>query len=117
EIFSFLGCKTDTGKHWTTNISVEVDDDFWAAVDAGEPHAADVLMLMADGMLRDGEPGFWDSALSNRGEPNEVIATNPCGEIALEAWENCNLGHINLAAFVLPNGDTDWQGMVRAHEL
>ena len=117
EIFSFLACKSDTDKHWTTNISVEVDEDFWYAVEAGEPHAVDVLQLMSEGMLRDGEPGFWDSTLSNVGEPNEVIATNPCGEIALEAWENCNLGHINLAAFVLEDGSVDWYGMVKAHEL
>src|SRR5688500_11056803 len=50
-------------------------------------------------MLHNGEPGFWNYSLSQGGEPNEVVTTNPCGEITLEQWENCNLGHVNLAAF------------------
>ena len=41
-------------------------------------------------MLENGEPGYWNSSLCrNRGEPGEILATNPCGEIALEARENC----------------------------
>lgn len=117
QIFEFLEAKQDTDKHWTTNISVEVDDQFWGAVEHGEPHAAEVLQMIAQGMLANGEPGIWDSSYSNLGEPNEVIATNPCGEIALEAWENCNLGHVNLAAFVDDKGQVDIHSMRRAHEL
>lgn len=117
QIHEFLLCKSDTDKHWTTNISVEVDDQFWEAVENGEPHAAEVLQMIAQGMLANGEPGFWDSSYSNLGEPNEVVATNPCGEIALEAWENCNLGHVNLAAFVDDKGQVDIHSMRRAHEL
>lgn len=117
QIREFLRCKSETDKHWTTNISVEVDDDFWLALQYGEPHAADVLQQIAQGMLANGEPGIWDSSYANDGEPNEVIATNPCGEIALESWENCNLGHVNLAAFVNDHGLTDYLGLARAHEL
>jgi ribonucleoside-triphosphate reductase len=117
QIDEFLACKSDTDKHWTTNISVEVDDDFWKAIEAGESHASNVLQMIAQGMLANGEPGFWDSSYANQGEPNEVIATNPCGEIALEAWENCNLGHINLAAFVNERGLVDLLGLDRAHQL
>lgn len=122
QIVEFLSCKEDTGKHWTTNISVEVDEDFWNLVegpgnDGIAKTAKLVLEEIAAGMLRDGEPGIWDSELSNEGEPNQVIATNPCGEIALEAWENCNLGHINLAAFVTEEGSTNWFELVKAHEL
>src|SRR5690606_8227053 len=76
-----------------------------------------VLAEIAEGMLRNGEPGIWDSTKSNIGEPNEIIATNPCGEIPLEAWENCNLGHVNLAAFVDDRGEFDWVGCARAHHL
>lgn len=72
---------------------------------------------IAEGMLRNGEPGIWDSTKSNIGEPNEIIATNPCGEIPLEAWENCNLGHVNMAAFVDDRGEFDWVGCARAHHL
>lgn len=118
----FLECKS-TGAHWSTNISVEIDDDFVAYI--GNPldesldaqRAAEVYEKIIEGMLRNGEPGIWNSSLANVGEPNPVIATNPCGEICLEPWENCNLGHVNLSAFVDTNGTVDYEGLQRAHEL
>ncbi|AJD82469.1 ribonucleotide reductase [Mycobacterium phage Sheen] len=126
QIEEFVNCKANSGSHWTTNISVEVDDEFWAHVKS-EPldpagkelhfHAQRVLRWITEGMVANGEPGFWDSSLSNEGEPNEVICTNPCGEITLEAWEPCNLGHINLAAFVRDNGRYDAIDLIRAHRL
>lgn len=103
-IHQFIGCKADTGKHWTTNISVEVDEEFFEAL-AGRSGSYDAIKArviienVANGMLKNGEPGLWNSALSNVGEVNRVHSTNPCGEIALEEWENCNLGHINLDYF------------------
>lgn len=108
QIFEFLKCKAN-GDHWTTNISVVVDDQFFEQLKKIEDYTAKgytvdmkpwlVLHAMAEGMLHNGEPGFWNYSLSQVGEPNEVICTNPCGEITLESWENCNLGHVNLAAF------------------
>lgn len=121
QIEAFLTSK-EFGAHWTTNISVEVDDWFWDLVDIDEdnPQTAQarwVLEEIAAGMLHNGEPGFWDSTLSNVGEPNEVVCTNPCGEIALMPWENCNLGHVNLAAFVDENGHVDFSRIILAHRL
>ncbi|AGK87525.1 ribonucleotide reductase [Mycobacterium phage HINdeR] len=119
-IFEFINCKAETGKHWTTNISVVVDQEFWAEVKDPSINgnwAQEILKAITEGMVKNGEPGFWDSSLSNDGEPNEVICTNPCGEITLEAWEPCNLGHINLAAFVKDNGKYDAIDMIRAHRL
>ncbi|AVO22085.1 ribonucleotide reductase [Gordonia phage Waits] len=126
QIEEFINCKQESGDHWTTNISVEVDDEFWEHADnygrvAGEPllqlQAQTVLQALATGAVRNGEPGMWDSSYSNKGEPNEVVCTNPCGEITLEPWEPCNLGHINLAAFVTENGRTDHLELLRAHQL
>lgn len=137
QIWDFLSCKRDEG-HWTTNISVVVDDDFWSQLESYEPDASSrdfseashwahtVLEQIALGMLTNGEPGFWNYSKSQEGEPNEVIATNPCGEITLEAWENCNLGHVNLDAFVSvnlateygdPRGEWDMAGLYEAHSL
>jgi ribonucleoside-triphosphate reductase len=102
QIFEFLKCKAN-GDHWTTNISVVVDDEFWECLNHDDEEMSckryDVLRAIAEGMLHNGEPGIWNYSLSQVGEPNEVITTNPCGEITLEEWENCNLGHVNLAAF------------------
>lgn len=120
QISDFINCKAESGEHWTTNISVEVDEAFWNALgkDNSQGHQADaVLWHISNGMAHNGEPGFWDSSLSNVEEPNEVICTNPCGEITLQAWEPCNLGHVNLAAFVGEDGTPDYDGLHFAHIL
>lgn len=97
DVFDFIECKEVDGEHWSTNISVEVDDEFFEALDDDDSHAWDVLYRVAEGMLRNGEPGFFNSSMASVGELEDVRCTNPCGEIALEEWENCNLGHVNLA--------------------
>lgn len=118
QIDKFINCKANDGKHWTTNISVEVDADFWAQQNHGHAwHAHKILKAISTGMVHNGEPGFWDSSLSNVGEPNKVVCTNPCGEITLQEWEPCNLGHVNLAGFVTPTGGTDYAGLRYAHTL
>lgn len=85
QIEEFIRCKSESGDHWTTNISVEVDEEFWVQVNnqgnweknyTQESH--DVLRALAEGAVRNGEPGMWDSSLSNVGEPNKVVCTNPC---------------------------------------
>lgn len=117
EIDWFLNCKQQDSMHWSTNISVEIDDEFIESLHREDPCAVRIYKDIVAGMLKNGEPGFWNSSLANVGEPNEVIATNPCGEIALEAWENCNLGHVNLDPFVRSDGSVDTMGMARAHKL
>lgn len=119
-VFDFISCKAGTGNHWTTNISVEIDDQFEAQLhEEGPNRAKDVLKAVVEGMLDNGEPGLWNSSLSNRDEPRPVICTNPCGEIQLMEWENCNLGHINMDSFApkVKNGLMDKEGMLKAHRL
>lgn len=101
DIFEFINCKTDHMLHWTTNISVEVDDDFTYAVEMGEAHAMNVLRAIAAGMIANGEPGLYNVSLSSVGEKGDVRSTNPCGEIALEEGESCNIGSVDLDAFGL----------------
>jgi ribonucleoside-triphosphate reductase (thioredoxin) len=108
DIFEFINCKREDGSHWSTNISVETDDDFDAAY-AGDPRIGNFLWDQARDVARavtlasrlNGEPGFWNRSLSMKGErePGEMYCPNPCGEIAMQMWENCNLGHINLQYF------------------
>ena len=99
DIFDFIACKADFTDHWTTNISVEVDDAYFAALAGNEWHATAVSEAVLDGMVANGEPGFFNSSLASEGEHSDVRCTNPCGEIALNEWESCNLGHVNLAAY------------------
>lgn len=98
-IYEFLACKDDPSKNWTTNISVATDSRFYEAIDRNDPHATTVLHNIAAGMLANGEPGIWNWEKSQEGENGIVDSTNPCGEIPLEEWEACNLGHINLDRF------------------
>lgn len=99
DIFEFIKCKKDNGAHWSTNISVEVDDDFFRAIRKGEKHAKRVLKAVVKGAHKNGEPGFWNSSLSATGEVDYPFSTNPCGEISFGMWDVCNLGHINLERF------------------
>ncbi len=58
-----------------------------------------------------GEPGIVFIDEVNRTNPlpdlGEIRTSNPCGEQFLHAYDNCNLGSINLAAFVKA-GKVDW---------
>lgn len=122
DIFDFIGCKADSGKHWTTNISVEVDDEFFKELANQGPdgnHAGWVHDAVVKAMLSNGEPGYWNSTLSNHGEIVPVYATNPCGEITLQMFEACNLGHVNLDAFAPKRSSETWDegALTRAHEL
>lgn len=93
----FLNCKADHMNHWSTNISVEVDNDFFFDLLDPDSKASWVYNQVLDGMMTNGEPGFYNSSKASEGERTHIASTNPCGEMPLESWESCNLGHINLA--------------------
>lgn len=99
DIFDFIHCKTEEDQHWTTNISVEVDGEFFRSLRRGDRHAVKVMRDVTSGMYRNGEPGFWNSALSAVGEVEKPFSPNPCGEIVMEEWGLCCLGHVNLEHF------------------
>jgi ribonucleoside-triphosphate reductase len=117
QIDEFLACKADQSRHWTTNISIEVDDSFIEAVHDGHIGAQLVLNQLAESALTNGEPGFWNSSLSAVGEVDGVYTTNPCGEALLTPAEPCNLGSVNLGAFVDYDGNVDTGGLLEAHRL
>lgn len=102
----FINAKDDPTMHWSTNISIEIDNEFISLVratrnpfDSRSVKAHMVFTLATERMYEHGEPGFYNSSLASEGERGDVRSTNPCGEIALEDWEACNLGHINLGKF------------------
>jgi ribonucleoside-triphosphate reductase len=117
QIDEFLASKADQSKHWTTNISIEVDDAFIEAAHGGHMRARLVLNQLAESSLTNGEPGFWNSSLSAVGEVDGVYTTNPCGEALLTPYEPCNLGSVNLSAFVDEFGAADTDGLLEAHRL
>jgi len=118
EIGDFLVSKADQSAHWSTNISVEIDGAFRAALDADDPAALSVLDRVCEGMVANGEPGLLDTGLASETEPYGLRAANPCGESFLAtdpedaAGEACNLGSVDLACY-----GTDLAGAAEAVEL
>jgi ribonucleoside-triphosphate reductase len=101
DIFEFINCKREDGAHWTTNISVEIDNEFVSSYQRGNAHTKAVARAVVLGKRLNGEPGFWNRSLSQVGEkePEKMYCPNPCGEIGLHEWESCNLGHVNMEPF------------------
>ena len=66
------------------------------------------------------EPGFlnWElvASESNIYYIEDLVTTNPCGELALAAMEPCCLGHVVLSRFV-NNGEIDYAGLANTVRL
>jgi len=87
----------------TFNISVLVTDDFMRRARSEGPQGT--LWEIAQHAWQTGEPGLIYVDRINEFNPmraslGEIFATNPCGEIPLFPGEPCDLGAINLAAYV-----------------
>jgi len=135
DILEFIACKDDTTKITNFNISVAVTDRFMQAVEAdgeyelihpkteqavGRLRAREVWEKIIQGAWKTGEPGVFFIDRANQYNPVPHLgayeATNPCGEQPLLPYDVCNLGSINLGAFVR-NGQLDWDGLRRVIHL
>lgn len=77
-----------------TNISVILDDAFFAAYERGDDLAHQVYRATVKRMLKTGEPGFSVDTGDNAGEH----LRNACTEVtSRDDSDVCNLGSINLA--------------------
>lgn len=119
DILEFIRHKEDLSKLTNFNISVAITDAFMEAVEAGtsyqllnprsfEPSGSmDARMVWNEIIQRawnTGEPGIVFIDRMNRYCPvpwmGQYESTNPCGEQPLLPFESCNLGSLNLEAFL-----------------
>ncbi|MDR5683056.1 MAG: adenosylcobalamin-dependent ribonucleoside-diphosphate reductase [Armatimonadota bacterium] len=139
DVLEFTRVKRNLDKVRYANISVRVFDEFMRAVERDGDYelryetdkvrlrrtirARDLWKELIAGARDHAEPGviFWDTI--KRWSTSEyngmgVITTNPCSEIPLEPYGNCNLSNVNLARFVLDaftdRARVDWQDLERA---
>ena len=133
DIMEFIFSKEDNSELNNFNISVGVTDEFMEAIDKQEDYdlidprdqkavnrlnAAEVYQTLIKQAWKNGDPGIIFLDRINRDNPTpqlgDIESTNPCGEQPLLPMEACNLGSINLAKFVLENGDgptIDFEGL------
>ncbi len=129
DILEFIDCKAVEGQVANFNISVAITDEFISAFRSNSEYsltnprtkkevkrlsAREVMNKIAYGAWRNGEPGVVFIDEINRTNPTihlgPIDATNPCAEQPLHAYESCNLGSINLSAFV-KNGKVDYNAL------
>ena len=124
DIMEFIYCKKEQGSLNNFNISVGVTENFMKAVQAdeaydlidprdnrvtGQLNAREVYEALVKQAWENGDPGIVFLDRLNRDNPTPALgaieSTNPCGEQPLLPMEACNLGSINLAKFVIKEGD------------
>ncbi len=143
DILKFIRAKEREGVLNNFNLSVGLTEKFMQAVEkdeefslvsplnkevTGKLKAKEVFDLLVSRAWRSGDPGIVFLDRINRDNPTpqlgEIESTNPCGEQPLLPFEACNLGSINLAAFVSENkkgkepyGDMDWDELKKTVHL
>ncbi len=127
DVEEFITAKLDKKSFQNFNISVACEDSFFEKVKTGgevelinprngkvwkRVSAKDLFDLIARSAWECGDPGILYIDEINRHNPTPEIgkieATNPCGEVPLLPYEECNLGSINLSHFE-KNGSVDWE--------
>lgn len=138
DIAKFIKAKEGNKALRNFNISVLLMDDFWKYYEKKEPYPLvnprtkkvsayidprQLFDMLAYQAWESAEPGiiFYDRV--NEYNPffkhlGPIVTTNPCGEVLLYPFESCNLGSLNVWAFVKKhNGGKaviDWDELNRA---
>lgn len=123
DIMEFLDAKLEKGELEYANVSVRskdteafikcVKNDWdwelsWKGKFKKNVSAKELWNKIVKNAYESAEPGFlnWELAEneSNIGYIEHLVTTNPCGEIALSAYDCCCLGHLVMPRFATPDG-------------
>jgi len=126
DVEEFLNAKLVKGELTHANVSVrskrtkefikavKSDGDWdlsWKGKYKKTVKAKEIWQTIVRNAYNSAEPGFlnWElvESESNISYIEPLVTTNPCGEIALSAYDCCCLGHMVLPRFVV-NGEVDW---------
>ncbi len=135
-ILGFIDMKKTPGVMENFNVSVTIDERFMNAVKNNEEYelinprtgeitnklnAKEVWDKLVKGAWETGDPGIIMIDRINKTGSNatphlgDIESTNPCGEQPLLPYEPCNLGSINLSAFIknsfTPEADFDYEAL------
>ena len=144
ELLAFLRAKTDPERTRVrhANLSLRATDAFLEAALADAPWrlafttpreriettvpAKEAWEALVEAAWQSAEPGllFWDRIrtwTTAQYGGMEVVGVNVCGEVPMEPYGACNLGSLNLAAFVrapfAPEARLDWASLEEAARL
>jgi len=124
DIPEFLEVKLDKGQLNNANISVCIDDDFlklldkeedivfkWHGKEFSKIKSTDLWDKIVANSLKSGDPGILNIGFANKQNNiyyiEELISTNPCGEIWLSPFDCCCLGSIILSTHISEN-EINW---------
>ncbi len=140
DVMEFISVKQNLKKVRYANISIKLTDEFMKAVEKDadftlkfnskptgkiekKVKAREVWNSLIKSARNWAEPGliFWDTVKKySPSEYNgmEVLTTNPCSEQPLQPYGACDLGSLNLSAFVMDpftdNARLDWASLEKA---
>jgi len=133
DIEKFIHAKEGNKAMRNFNLSVMIMPELWDAYKKGEPYplvnpkngqvikkidAKKLLDELVFQAWESAEPGILFFDRINEYNPflkslGPIESTNPCGEVLLYPFESCNLGSLNVWAYLKKNGDKkphfDWQ--------
>ena len=133
DIEEFITVKRTAGKIEHANLSVCISDKFMDAVKKDADWdliwqnevkktipARNLWDLICKSAWESAEPGmvFMDryNKESNTWYYENIRCVNPCGEQGLPPWGVCNLGALNLSAFV-KDGQMDWEQLAETSRV
>ncbi len=133
DIDKFIKAKEENKALRNFNISIMIKPEFWEAYKENKPYvlvnprsgktireidSRKLFDMIVYQVWESAEPGILFFDRINEYNPfakylGPIESTNPCGEVLLYPFESCNLGSINVWAYLKKNGDKksqfDWQ--------